>query len=634
MKYQIQYNICAIVICAIVLFTHLIRKKTKEYHHGVFTLIVIVTMVGAISNVANTVGNMKLVDMNQTVLVVWDYVYFFTLNLPPFLFSVYAVTLVQNNFFKRSLTTKLLIFVPEIITILTLLSNHWTKWYFYYENDIYQRGYCQLILYAADFYFVAFGVIYVFKAKEETARYTKFSVCAFMIIGYVTALVQFMNPPLLLMHFGMAICELALLLFLQKSEEYLNSELGIFNSRIMSRIIKNNLLDRKKMQVELVKIEDLDFIVHNFGDENRKLLLRQIAHFLDKLTKGNVYYNSGGTFAIIVPKEQAYLIEKCNQAIKERFRRQWEIENTHLYINYKMVTFSMPDDVKDLDTFYFCNSEFSNTVPNKEHVVDIADIDFKQIERNNHIEKIIKRAIDEDHFKIYYQPIYSMEKEKITSAEALLRLIDPDDGFISPGEFIPIAEKNGMIIPIGEIVFDKVFRFMKENNLAKLGIEYIEVNLSVVQCMQSELANSVLTIMDRYGIEKKMVNLEITETVATNSPKVLLKNMKILSDNGVTFSMDDFGTGYSNISATAAMPLDIIKLDKSLIDMAYSSQRGKEILMGVVTMVDRMGFKIVAEGIEEKEQFEMLREQGIDYIQGYYFSKPLPEKEFLEYLSK
>ena len=152
--------------------------------------------------------------------------------------------------------------------------------------------------------------------------------------------------------------------------------------------------------------------------------------------------------------------------------------------------------------------------------------------------------------------------------------------------------------------------------------------------MQSELANSVLTIMDRYGIEKKMVNLEITETVATNSPKVLLKNMKILSDNGVTFAMDDFGTGYSNISATAAMPLDIIKLDKSLIDMAYSSQRGKEILMGAVTMVDRMGFKIVAEGIEEKEQFEMLREQGIDYIQGYYFSKPLPEKEFLEYLSK
>ena len=139
MKYQIQYNICAIVICAIVLFTHLIRKKTKEYHHVVFSLIVLLTMIGAISNVVNTVGNMKLVDMNQSLLVAWDYIYFITLNLPPFLFAVYAVTLVQNNFFKRSLTTKLLIFIPEIITVLSLLSNHWTKWYFYYENEIYHK---------------------------------------------------------------------------------------------------------------------------------------------------------------------------------------------------------------------------------------------------------------------------------------------------------------------------------------------------------------------------------------------------------------------------------------------------------------------------------------------------------------
>lgn len=136
--------------------------------------------------------------------------------------------------------------MPEIITILTLLSNHWTRWYFYYENSVYHRGTCQLILYAADLYFVAFGVIYVFRAKEETSRYTKFSVCTYMIIGYVTALIQLMNPPLLLMHFGMNICALALLLNLQKSEEYSNSERGIFNRRIMDRIMKHNLSDGKK----------------------------------------------------------------------------------------------------------------------------------------------------------------------------------------------------------------------------------------------------------------------------------------------------------------------------------------------------------------------------------------------------
>lgn len=633
MQYQMQYNVCAIIICAMILFTHLMRKKTKEYHNTIFTMIVVTTMIGAISNIANTVGNIKIIEMNQTLLEGLDYLYFLTLNIPPFLFSVYTVILIKNNIFRLSLPIKLMIFVPEVITLLTILSNKWTGWYFYYENGNYHRGTCQLILYAADLYFVAFGVIFVFRAKEDASRSTKFSVCAYMIIGYVTALIQFMNPPLLLMHFGMTICALALLLNLQKSEEYLNSELGIFNRRIMDRIIKNNLSASKKMRLLIIKIEDLDFIVHNFGSENRKMLLQDIAGFLDKISKENVYYYNSGTFVVMVSDENRRIVENCAEKIKERFILQWKIESAELFVNYKMMIFSMPDIVKDLNTFYFCNSEFSNMVPNKEHMVDIKDIDFSRIDRKIRVEKMIKRAMEEDNFEVYYQPIYSMEKDKITSAEALLRLIDPEEGFIPPNEFIPIAEKNGTIIQIGEIVLDKVFRFMKEQNLKKLGIEYIEINLSVVQCMQKELADTVLELINRYGIEKQMVNLEITETATTNSPKVLLKNMQTLSEENITFSMDDFGTGYSNISGMVSLPLDIIKLDKSLIDMASDQDKGREVLLGAVAMVKKMGFKIVAEGIEHEEQVEMLRTLGIDYIQGYYFSKPLPKADFIEYLA-
>lgn len=292
----------------------------------------------------------------------------------------------------------------------------------------------------------------------------------------------------------------------------------------------------------------------------------------------------------------------------------------------------MPDDVSNLDAFYFCNNEFAEAVPNKEHIVDIRDIDFERMKRKILVEKIIRRAIEEDNFQIYYQPIYSMEKDRITSAEALLRLIDPDEGFIPPDEFIPIAEKNGTIIQIGEIVFEKIFRFMKEQDVSRLGIEYIEINLSVVQCMQRNLADSVLTLMKRCGIEQHMVNLEITETAAIDSPKVFLKNIQTLSDAGITFSMDDFGTGYSNISSIMTLPWHIIKLDKSLIDMASAQQKGKEVLFGIAAMVKKMGLKMVAEGIEEQEQLELMRTIGVDYIQGYYFSKPLPEEQFTAYL--
>lgn len=632
MQYQMQYNACAIILCVIILSTHLIRKKTKEYHNAIFTVIVIATLIGAVSNIVNTLGNMGIVDMNQTLLECFDYIYFFTLNLPPFLFAVYTVSLIRNDIFKISLPVKFLLFVPEVVTLLTLLSNYWTHWYFYYDNGVYQRGSCQIILYAADLYFIAFGVIYVFRAKGEASRSTKFYVCAFMIIGYVTALIQFMNPSLLLMHWGMSICDLALLLNLQKSEEYLNSELRVFNRRILERIMKNNLSAGKKMSVLLLTIEDLNYIVHNFGSENRAVLLQQIARFLDRISKGNVYYYKSGTFVIMVADESGRRLDACAQAIGERFQSQWQLENAQLSINYKMMTFSMPDDVSDLDAFYFCNNEFAEAVPNKEHIVDIRDIDFERMERKILVEKIIRRAIEEDNFQIYYQPIYSMEKDRITSAEALLRLIDPDEGFIPPDEFIPIAEKNGTIIQIGEIVFEKIFRFMKEQDVSRLGIEYIEINLSVVQCMQRDLADSVLALMKRCGIEQHMVNLEITETAAIDSPKVFLKNIQTLSDAGITFSMDDFGTGYSNISSIMTLPWHIIKLDKSLIDMASAQQKGKEVLFGIAAMVKKMGLKMVAEGIEEQEQLELMRTIGVDYIQGYYFSKPLPEEQFTAYL--
>ena len=633
MQYQMQYNVCAIIICVIVLSTHLLRKKTKEYHNTIFTLILITTLFGAVFNIANTVGNMKIVAMDQTLLEVLDYLHFLILNIPPFLFAVYAVTLVRNDIFKVSRLVRAALFVPEMFALLTVLSNYWTRWYFYYENGVYQRGTCQAILFVVDLYFVAFGVIYILLAKEETSRSTKYSVCAYMIIGYVTAAIQLLNPPLLLMHFGMAICALALFLNLQK-EEYLNSELGVFNRRIMEKIIKNNLSVNKKMSVLLFKIEDLNFIVHNFGAENRKTLLLQIARFLDRISKGNVYYYNSGTFVIMTADEYGRRIESCVRAIQDRFHMQWKIGNAKFFVNYKMMSFSMPEDVRDLNTFYCCNSEFSSMIPDKDHIIDIHDIDFNQIDRKIRIEKIIKRAIEEDHFQVYYQPIYSMEKDRITSAEALLRLIDPDDGFIRPDEFIPIAEKNGTIIQIGEIVFEKVLRFMQEQKLEEMGIEYIEINLSAVQCMQEELADTFLALIQRYGIRKNMVNLEITETAAIDSPKVVLKNMQKLSDEGITFSMDDFGPGYSNISMIMSLPLNIIKLDKSLIDMASGHPKGKEILLSTAAMVKKLGFKIVAEGVEEQEQVEALRPIGIDYIQGYYFSRPLPEGKFVEYLNR
>ncbi len=634
MNYQLQYNICAIIICSIVLSKHILHKKTKEAHNAVFTAFVLVSLIGAVINTANSYGNMHPGFMSEELLEASDYLSYSMLNFPLFLFAVYSVVLVKNSIRSLSPFLKILLFLPEVVLFLALFTNPWTHAIFQYTNGIYRRGPYQLILYAIALYYILFSVVYILSAREFVSRSVQFYVIAFTAIGYFVAIVQFINPELQLQHLGLAIGGLVIFINLQKSEEYISTDLGIYNQSILVKLTKMNLASDKKMQMLALQVEDLNFIAHAFGSENRKALLRQIALFLDNLTHKNVYYYKGGLFVILMTGNTIKQLPSFEDGIQERFAQRWQLENAPLSINYKLMHFSLPQDIADLNTLYFAMQTFAEMIPGKDHVVRFSDLDMGKIGRQIQIERIIQRAIAEDHFQIYYQPIYSAEKDRISSAEALIRLIDPDAGVISPNEFIPIAEKNGTIIQIGEIVFEKVFRFLQEHTLRQFGIDYIEINISVVQCMQDELTRSILERMEKYGIPTDMINLEITETAEIGLPKVFAKNLTALSNSGITFSLDDFGTGYSNITVLMTLPLDIIKLDKSLIDLATRNQRGQDILSSAVTLVKKMGCKSVAEGVEEKNQMDMLCAMNIDYIQGYYVSKPLPEAQFIEFISK
>ncbi len=634
MNYQLQYNICAIIICSIVLSKHIMRKKTKETHNTVFTVFVLVSLIGAIINTANSYGNMHPGFMSQAMLEASDYLSFSMLNFPLFLFAVYSVVLVKNSIRSLSLFLKILLFLPEVILFLALFTNPWTHAIFQYTNGVYRRGPYQLILYAIALYYILFSVVYMLSARESVSRSVQSYVITFTVIGYTVAMIQFFHPELQLQHLGLAIGGLVIFINLQKSEEYIYADLGIYNQSILAKLIKMNLASDKKMQMLVLQIEDLNFIAHTLGSENRKALLRQIALFLDNLTNKNVYYYKSGLFAILMTGNTIKQLPSFECQIKERFEQSWQLENAPLSINYKLMSFSLPQDIENLNTLYFAIQTFTQMIPGKDHMVRFSDLDMDKIGRQIQIQRIVQRAIAEDNFQIYYQPIYSTKKDRVSSAEALIRLIDPDAGPISPNEFIPIAEKNGTIIRIGEIVFDKIFKFLRENPLRQFGIDYIEINISVVQCMQDELAQSILDLMAKYSIPTDMVNLEITETAEIGLPKVFEKNLAALSDSGITISLDDFGTGYSNITVLMTLPLDIIKLDKSLIDLATRNQREQNILSSAITLVKKMGCKSVAEGVEEKKQMDMLRAMNIDYIQGYYISKPLPETQFIEFISK
>lgn len=289
-----------------------------------------------------------------------------------------------------------------------------------------------------------------------------------------------------------------------------------------------------------------------------------------------------------------------------------------------------PQDINDLNLLL----AFENDLPKKTYTGDVmyaSDIYKKEYyDIMNEIDTIIENALANHKFSVYYQPIYSVNEQRFNSAEALLRLNDDKYGFISPELFIPAAEKSGAIHKIGAYVLEEVCSFIASDEYKTLNVDYIEINLSVAQCMQNNLANEILDTLNKYNVATEQINLEITETAASDSQKIMNENLDILNKAGIHFSLDDFGTGYSNIKRIASLPLEIIKLDKSFTNLEENPKL-QIVLQNTINMIKDMDMKIVVEGVETEELVKYFSQLECEYIQGYFYSKPIPRNDFVTF---
>lgn len=243
----------------------------------------------------------------------------------------------------------------------------------------------------------------------------------------------------------------------------------------------------------------------------------------------------------------------------------------------------------------------------------------------------METALLENQFKVYFQPKHDLHSDKIGGAEALIRWIHPEYGFMNPGEFIPLFEQNGFIRKVDAYVCRQVCETMAE--WKRMGIEMIPVsiNLSRRDFEADMLAETIIECADKNGVPHDMLHIEITESAFSDNPEHITEVVKQLHDAGFIIELDDFGSGYSSLTTLSTMDIDILKLDMSLIrkDDPSASRNALEFSMQLAHM---MNFKTVSEGVETKDQMERIKSLGGDYIQGYFYSKPLPQKEFEEYM--
>lgn len=249
---------------------------------------------------------------------------------------------------------------------------------------------------------------------------------------------------------------------------------------------------------------------------------------------------------------------------------------------------------------------------------------FQDFMENINMENKLKEAVNMNRFLLYYQPQYDSTSGKLRGVEALVRWQDESGKLISPGVFIPIAEKSGMIVPIGAWVLEEgiqKYAEWRENYNCDM---ILSLNISAIQYKRPDFVNNLLELLEKYKVNPKDIELEITESVLIDDFEQVVSKLRTLKEYGIKISLDDFGTGYSSLSYLKGLPIDTLKIDKSFIDTVTEDRSTQVITESIVSMVKKLGYETVAEGVETEEQFEYLKKIECDNIQGYLLGKPMP----------
>ena len=258
----------------------------------------------------------------------------------------------------------------------------------------------------------------------------------------------------------------------------------------------------------------------------------------------------------------------------------------------------------------------------------------KETQETLMVENDIHKAIRNDELIVYYQPQMDIKQNKIIGAEALIRWEHPEKGFISPGLFIPIAEESGIIIKLEEWIIDRALTEIKDltKSLGHFPLDHIALNISTQHFLQPHFVEKLMLQLYKHGVKPEWIELEITESGIMRNIDDAAKKIKELKSFGFTFAIDDFGTGYSSLSYLKQLPVNLVKIDQSFILNMHESKGDAIIVEAVIAIAEKFDFKVLAEGVEDKETLESLKNLNCDIYQGYYGHRPMPMNEFEQLL--
>lgn len=411
---------------------------------------------------------------------------------------------------------------------------------------------------------------------------------------------------------------------------------ALFNDRLSQELAKA----RRHKELLAIMFADLDrFKVINdtLGHTTGDLLLKAVSERLKNIIReGDTVSRLGGDEFIMLfpditsPGDISRIAKKILESLSDVF----ELNDTEVYVTASIGISIFPENgdnveilVKNADAaMYYAKEQGRNNYQFYGSAINASVLEKIRMQGN------LRKAIAQNEFILHYQPQVNLSSGKIVGAEALIRWQHPDHGLLSPQEFIPLAEDNGLISPIGDFL---IFTSCAQNKAwqeAGFPPIHIAVNISTYQFIQKGFIKKLSGLLEEIGLEPKYLEMEFTESILMQNSDLISSTLAELKSLGIRCSIDDFGTGYSSLSYLKYLPIDKIKLDRSFVTSLTTNPNDDAISKAIITMAHELNLKVTAEGVENVQQLEFLRSHMCDEAQGFLFSKPLPAKDFVQLL--
>ncbi len=410
-----------------------------------------------------------------------------------------------------------------------------------------------------------------------------------------------------------------------------------FLSVRMNQLIQQNLETNRKFALLFIDLDNFkdinDLLGHEIGDK----LLKETATRLYKLIgNSDLLARLGGDEFVVLLADHASVNDYCNNAKKiiDSLTRQFIISNNELFVSCSIGVVIYPDDGRTMSTLMrkADSAMYKAKAQGKGRFTVYDDTIDREITRRYLVERHLRRALEKSQLEVHYQPQYDLALKRIVSVEGLLRWNCPELGPIGPAEFIPVAEQSGLIVAIGEFIFEQVATFIRLQ-LDKEEPIRVSMNLSPRQLREPDFVQSLVAKTSLYDIPRHLLELEITETILLSNEFKASECLEALHNFGFKLAMDDFGTGYSSLSYLRQYPFDNLKIDREFVWDINKTNEANSLIKAMITIAKELNMRVIAEGVETEEQVDFLNSAGCDLIQGFYIGKAMSVSDLTQLLA-